>query len=107
MVGRNARHVGIALQSPHVVQDRGALFERQRRDPRLDGIDRHRQPKLHDLPQHRAKPGKLVVERNRFCTRIGARGLRADVDDVGALGRHPPRMRDRGLWVDEFSAVGK
>ena len=43
------------------------------------------------------------TRRSSSSARTGSRrpgGLAADVDQVGALGRHPPRMLDRGPGVD-------
>ena len=38
---------------------------------------------------------------------VGPGGFRADVDDVGALGDHPPGLGQRALGGGELPAVGK
>ena len=62
VLGGDARHVGIALQAPHVVEDRGALFERPGGDLRLDGVDRDRQAEPH---RSRAAPAQDARSRRR------------------------------------------
>ena len=107
VLGGDARHVGVALQTPHVVHDRGAALERPGRDRRLDGVDRDRQAEPHDLGQDRRKTRKLVLGRNRLHAAIGPGRLRADVEDVGAFGRHAPGVIDGDGGVEELAAVGE
>src|SRR5262249_806648 len=38
---------------------------------------------------------------------IGARGLRSDIDDVGAPPSHVGRVRDRNRWVQEPATIGE
>ena len=107
VLGGDACHVGIALQAPDVVEDRGAPFERPGRDLGLDGVDRDRQAEPHDLGKHRRKTRELVVERDRLRAGIWPGRFRADVEDVGAFAGHAARMRDRNRRIEELSAVGE
>ena len=107
MLGGDPRHVGIALQTPHVVEDRGTLFERPGGDPGLDGIDRNREPEFDHGPQHGAEAGKLIIERDRLCPHIGPGRLRSDVEKIRAVALHAPRLRERGVGIDETAAIGE
>jgi hypothetical protein len=49
----------------------------------------------------------FFVGRDRLLRAVGPGGFRADVDDVGTLGDHAPRLRQRALRGDKLSAVGK
>ena len=56
--------------------------------------------------QDRLQAFQFFVGRDRLRA-IGPGGFRADVDDVGAFGDHPPGLRQRALRGDELSAIGK
>ena len=57
-------------------------------------IDRNRDAERDDIRQYRRKPRPLLIERHADRTAIGARRFRADIENVGAFGGKPPRMRD-------------
>ena len=70
-------------------------------------VDRDRDAERDDVRQDRRKPRALLVERHADRTAIGAGRFRADVEDVGAFGGKPPRMRDGRLRIEKAAAVGK
>ena len=98
--GDQAGHARIALQAPDVVGDRCAVIERPGDDGRFHAVDRYRNAKRDDVGQHRPQAVQFLVRRNRLGA-IGPGGFRADVDDVGALGDHPTRLRQRALGVPQ------
>ena len=105
-LGDQAGHAGIALQAPDVVGDGGALIERPGDDGRFHAVDRDGNAERHHVRQHRLQPFQFFVRRDRLRS-IGPGGFRADVDDVGALGDHPPGLRQRAFGGGELSAVGE
>ena len=92
--GDDARHVGVALQAPHVVDDRGARIERPGRNRGLHRIDRDRNADVADRRQDRLEPRAFFLRRYRTHAAIGPRRFGADIDDVGAFGGHAPGLRD-------------
>ena len=57
VVGDHARHVGVALQAPDVVDDGRAGAERPAGHFGLHGVDRYRHAERHGRRQHRARAG--------------------------------------------------
>src|ERR1700733_7523825 len=90
--GDNARHVGIALEAPNVVDDGGSGFKRPGGHGSFDRVDRNRNADRGDSRQDRFKPLALFLERNRASTAVWPGRFRPDVDDVGALGAEAPGL---------------
>ena len=87
VLGDDARHVGIALQAPHVIDDGRAGLERPARHGGFARIDRNGDAERNDGRQNGLKPFALLVERHADRAAIGPRRFRADVEDVGAFAR--------------------
>ncbi len=102
-----ARHLGVALQSPDVVDDSRAVAQRPVGDISLHGVDRNRAADADDGGKHLGEPPQLLVDADSDRIVVRTRGLRTDVDHVGALIDHRPGMGDRRLRIEEPAAVGK
>ncbi len=103
---RDIGHRRIALQAPDVVDEGDALRRREARDGGLRRIDRDRLlDAVDDIGEKRIEPGLFDVGRHRLVAGPGRFG--ADVDDVGALRREPPRLRHRRGRGLETAAVGE
>ncbi len=81
----DARHVGVALQAPDVVDDAGAEAERFGGDDGLGGVDGDRQG------MGREEATKCGADALAFLflrggSPAGARGFASEVEDVGAFG---------------------
>ena len=103
VLGDDARHVGVALQAPDVVDDRRALLERPGGDRGLERIDRDRDAERDDGRQDRRKPRALLVERHARPHRHRAasiprryRGCRRLRRQAAAHARWPPADRESG-----------
>ena len=103
--GNDARHVGVALQAPHVVDDCRAGFQRPSRNGGFHRIDRHRDANRRDSRQDRLKPSAFFFHRYRTHAAIGPRRLGADIDDVGTFGDHAPCVFDGHRRLQEAPAV--
>ena len=103
-LGDEASHAGIALQAPDIVGDGGALIERPGDDGRFHAVDRHGNAERDDFGQHRLQALQFFFRRDRFRP-VGPGGFRADVDDVSALGDHPPGLGQRGFGGGKLPAV--
>ncbi len=99
-------HVGVALQAPDVVGDGCTGVKRPADHGRFHAVDRYGNAERNDLGQYRLQALPFFLDRDRLRA-VGPGGFRADVDDVGALGDHPPGLRQRALRRDELSAIGK
>ena len=104
--GDYPRHVGVALQAPDVVGDRGAGAERPCDHGGFHAVDGDRHAQGHHGAKHRLQPLQLFLGGNRLRA-VGPGGLRADVDDVGALGDHAPGLGQRTLRRHKLPTVGK
>ena len=107
VLGDDARHVGVALQPPHVVDDRGAGLERPGRHGGLHGVDRDRDAERDHGRQDRGKARALLIERHGDRIAVRTRGFRADIEDVGAFGGKALRLGDGGCRIEKAAAVGK
>ena len=105
--GHEARHAGVALQAPDVVGDDSAMVERPGHDLRLHAVDRDGDAERNDVGKHRLQSPQFLFRRDRLCAAIGPGEFRADIDDVGALGDHAARLRQRAFRRDEGAAIGK
>ncbi len=104
--GDRVRHARIALQSPDVVDDRGAEPRRLARHCGFAGVDGDGCVETFSQgPEHRRYPAKLLFRGNGSVAGPGR--FAADVDDRRALGNHRVSARDGGLGVEMPSAVGK
>jgi len=86
--------------------DHGAIVERPFDDGGFHAVDRDGNAERNHFGQHRLQPFQFFIRGYRFRA-IGPGGLRADVDDVGALGNHPPGLRQRAFGNGELSTIGK
>jgi hypothetical protein len=97
-------------QSADVVEHDGAGVERGARYGGLPCVDRDADALGREALHERDDAGGLVVRRRRRA--VGDAGLRADVDEVGALGdelepaRHPPLERVQPHGVGERVLTG-
>ena len=96
MPGDHGRHVGIALQAPHVVDDAGAGGERQLRHLRLHGVDRYRHPEPGHRGQHRLEALRFLARGTGVAVPYGRVELRFDIDDVRTLRHDAAGMFDGG-----------
>jgi len=103
---QQGRHRGIALQAPDVVGDDGACIQRPADDGRFHAVDGYGDTEGNDLGEYRAQACQFFIGRDRLRA-IGAGGLRADIDEVGALGRHAAGLRQCAVGCDKLSAIGK
>ena len=103
VTGRDLQH-GLA-GARDVVDHRGAGGERPVGRFRLRRVDaqRHAEVEPGDALDHRQQARELVLDLDGRGARPGA--LRADVDQVGALRGHPPRVLDRPVRRVEEAAV--
>ena len=107
MLGDHAGHVRVALQTPDVVDDAGALPERPVGDLRLQRVDRDWGAQLYHGRHHVPQPRQLLLQRDRLGAAIGSGGLGADVDDVGAFLDQLLGMLQCEGRVEELAAVGE
>ena len=107
VVGDDARHVGVALQAPNVIDDRRAQVERPGGDGGFERIDRHRNAERDDIGQERGQPRAFLLERYANGTAIGPRRFRADIENIGAFRGETAGMRDGRLRIEKAAAVGK
>ena len=96
VLGDHARHVGIALQAPHVVDDAAPAASAQAATCGLHGVDRDRHAEPGHRGQHRLEPPHFLARRDRRRGAVGPGGFRADVDDVRALRDHAAGVLDGG-----------
>ena len=102
----HARHVGIALQAPHVVDHAGAGL----RAPRaatcafMVSIDTGT-PSAATAASTGSSRRTSSLERHRRGGAVRTGGFRADIDDVRALRHHAAGMRDGGLRIEKAAAV--
>ena len=101
------RHVGIALQAPHVIDDRRSQIERPGGDGGFERIDRDRDAERDDLGQYRSQPRAFLLDRHANGAAIGPRRFRADIENIGAFGGEAAGMGDRRLRIEKAAAVGK
>jgi hypothetical protein len=90
------QHRLVGRHAPDVVDQRGAGVERGRGDGRLRRVHAQRDVRQHvaDGPDDGDDARDLVLGRDPFVPR--ARALAADVEEIGALGRHPARRTHGG-----------
>ena len=98
--GHDAGHVGIALQTPHVVDDAGARRERQLRD-RAFMVSIDTAPRARHRGQHRLEPPRFLASARPAPRRHRDGWTPPDIDDVGALRHHAPGLGDGGLRVEK------
>ena len=106
-VGDDARHVGVALQAPHVVDDRGAGLECPGRHRSFHRIDRDRNAEPDHGRQDAGKAAALLIERHRNRIAVGPRRFRADIENVGAFDGKALRLGNGGGRIEKAAAVGK
>ncbi len=107
VLGHHPRQAAVALQTPHVVDDRGAGRERPGRHLGLHGVDRDRNAESDDRWKDRRKPAHFLLERDRHRAAVGTSRLRADIQDVGALRDHPAGLVDGDRGIEKAAAVRK
>ena len=108
VLGDDARHVGIALQAPDVVDDGRARRRAPRPRPSAFMVSIETgTPSASDRRQHRFEPPQFLLQRDRDRAAIGPGRFRADVDDVGAFRDHAAGMLDGALGIEELAAVGE
>jgi hypothetical protein len=107
VLGDDARHIGVALQAPDVVDDARAGFERYARNGRLHAVDRDRHAECDDLGQDRRQPPQLLLARDRDHAAIGTGGFGTDIEGVGAIDGEPPGMLDCALRIQKAPAIGE
>jgi hypothetical protein len=95
----DAQHATISGRAADVVDDRGSRRESRGRDGRLGGVDRDRREAA-DPPDHRQDAAQLLSLADWRGPR--PRRFAADVDYIGALGRH--RLRVRHGLLDNLEA---
>ena len=105
VIGGDTRHVMIALQAPDVIDDRSASLEREPGDRRRHRIDGDRRAERDNVSQHRAQAGNFLLGGHGLLAAIGARRLGAHVNDVGAVGDHPPGLGQSVVRREEAAAV--
>ncbi len=106
-LGDEVRHVGIALQPPHVIDDRRTLIERPGGDGGFERIDRDRDAERDEFRQHRRQSGLLLRQRHANGAAVGARRFSADIEDIGALGNEAAGVGERRLRIEKAAAIGK
>lgn len=108
IIDRDPRHVGVALETPDIVDDGCAIVDGETGDARLHGVDRDRRAEIDHGFQDGTKPVQLlVVFADRLLPAIGPCRFRADIDHVRALGDHLVGTGDRAVGLVEPAAVGK
>ena len=97
---------GSLLQTPHIIDDAGAEFDRAAGDLGLGGIDRKRNiDGACQLAKNGIEAGELLLGAHRRMTRAGRFG--AHIDNIGALEPEFFRLLHGGIQAQEFAAVGK
>ncbi len=105
--GDDAGKLAVALQAPHVVDDRGAGRERPSRDLGLHGVDGDRNAERHGGRQDGRKAPHFLLDWHRYGAAVGAGRFGADIQNVGTLRDHPARLVEGGRWIEKTAAVGK
>ena len=96
---------GIACQRGHIVDDARARIHGAAHHlgvARIDGDDR---AILRQIGDHRQHPRQLFLDRHRRCAR--ARGLAADIQDVGACLHQRTAMGDGSGTIVIAAAIGE
>ena len=97
-------HLGIG-KARHVVDDRGAAAHGGLGNRHVARVDRDDGALFGQCAHHGQHAAGLLVGVDRG--KAGARGLAADVDDVGAGIEHRQTVLDSGIWVEVLAAVAK
>ena len=99
LVGGGARQLRIERKAGRIVDDLRAVLQRFFRDGELVRIHRNRHRELAAQPlQDRDQPAQFFGFGDRLGA--GARGFRADIDDVRALFFQLDRAREGGVRVE-------
>ena len=103
---RRARHLGIEGEAAGIVDDAGAQLDGLFRDRGFIGIDGDGNRQLAAQPlQHGDQAAQLLGFGD--ARRTGARGFRADVDDVRAFLFEFDRAGEGAVRIQVLAAVGK
>ncbi len=114
VLGDDARHVGVALQPPHVVDDRGAGLERPGRHGGLHRVDRDRNAEpdhgRQDAGKARCAPPRAapqphrhraasIPRRYRECRRLRRPGACAWAMAAAGSRKRPPSENESGVTL--------
>ena len=103
VIGGDPGDIGLALQTPDVVDHAGAGLQRHPGGRGLVGVHRDRDGQAgREVADHRQDPNLLLLGRDGHVA--GAGGFTADVDDACPFGEHPLRRRPPGGLVAHDAA---
>ena len=97
VLGHDARHVGIALQAPHIIDDRRARSSAQAATAALSVSIDTGTPSATTSDNIGAEPRAFLLERYANRTAIGPRRFRTDIENIGAFRGETTGLDDGSL----------